>query len=745
MANSAHIYKAKSGNYNISFHHPICREGSIGKKIHRSLKVSDEAEARRLQAQTNELLGLAETPSLLPTRSHAMGEYDRVVIDAFFDCMAPEPIDYLALRERAMPLPVADGNKGRVPHVLVAGPTGTGKSRLQQHLLQTTRENFPMRGAGRTTVADTETIVDDVDFAAVVTFYAENEIREIVKENILEACAFAYREKEDRAKIALKLLVDSDNRFRFNFVLPENKETADAAGDDDFAFEEEDPEESDLETESRVAVGWTKLEACVSQVVSTTEHALETARRELQPASKEDELVVEEYWPQYIDQDQVNGLTEEILEELEKRLCVATGQLSWPVLHRIPDTAERAEFFRRLRPFYQNNRKFFGTLVTPIVQGIRVHGRFAPPPWAASKETSWVLLDGQGVGHEHGGATKINRTIPPELAKKFSGADLICLVDRAVPAMAGDAPILLENLIVRGHQDRLALVFTHFEDVAAPDLDTAGRKAKVLEGLSSAIQAIASLPKAQRVLLERTAEEKAYFLARLDKPEIARKSTQSEMKRLCDHFKRSAGAIEVPKFRPRYNEYQIAKVLSREIQAYRQDWSATELANYQWKIMEALANWIGHAYSDGYPKRNLYPGQDLSRRLVAAISSELESPADWDPYRPENDDGESRILNAIRSKVGDQIDAYCRDVLVRDPRRGFWLPAYETINGKGTKVRRARAVARILEDRAQLPDEGLGKFTKDIFRIVEKTITEVCSPEEAEKVLPLAHTAQPGR
>ena len=105
--------------------------------------------------------------------------------------------------------------------MLVAGPTGAGKSRLMQHLLQTTRENFPMRGAGRTTVADTETIVDDVDFAAVVTFYAENEIREIIKENILEACAFAHREKEDKAKIASKLLVDSDKRFRFNFVLGE--------------------------------------------------------------------------------------------------------------------------------------------------------------------------------------------------------------------------------------------------------------------------------------------------------------------------------------------------------------------------------------------------------------------------------------------------------------------------------------------------------------------------------------------
>ena len=94
------------------------------------------------------------------------------------------------------------------------------------------------------------------------------------------------------------------------------------------------------------------------------------------------------------------------------------------------------------------------------------------------------------------------------------------------------------------------MVFTHFEDVAAPDLDWAGRKAKVLEGLSNAIQAIASLPKAQRVLLERTAESKAYFLARMDQPEVKLRSTQSELKRICEHFERSAGEPELVQFRP---------------------------------------------------------------------------------------------------------------------------------------------------------------------------------------------------
>jgi hypothetical protein len=145
--------------------------------------------------------------------------------------------------------------------------------------------------------------------------------------------------------------------------------------------------------------------------------------------------------------------------------------------------------------------------------------------------------------------------------------------------------------------------------------------------------------------------------------------------------------------------------------------------------MQALTNWIGHAYSDGYPKRNLYPGQDLSRRLVSAVSTELESPVKWEPWNPEPDE-ESRILNAIRSEVGDRIDDHCREILVRDPRTGCWLPAYDDIFGPGTKVRRARAIARILEDRAQLPNEGLGRFANEIWAIVQTSIQNVCSPKE---------------
>ena len=128
--------------------------------------------------------------------------------------------------------------------------------------------------------------------------------------------------------------------------------------------------------------------------------------------------------------------------------------------------------------------------------------------------------------------------------------------------------------------------------------------------------------------------------------------------------------------------------------------------------------------------------QDRTSRNASCrrFRTNWRTPIGWEPYDPESTEDESRILNAIRSKVSDRIDEYCKITLVRDPRTGAWLPAYENISGPGTKIRRARTIARILEDRAQLPSEGLGKFTKDVWQIVEETIATVCSPEPQKKL-----------
>lgn len=291
--------------------------------------------------------------------------------------------------------------------------------------------------------------------------------------------------------------------------------------------------------------------------------------------------------------------------------------------------------------------------------------------------------------------------------------------------MTGDSPILLEHLLVRGYLDRLALIFTHFEAVSAPDLNARGRRSKVLEGISNAVQSIA-LPKAQRVLLEQEAESRSYFFANLDQQEIRKQQTRNEIVRFCERIRHSIVPHSTIRSRPHYNRYDIANLLTSAIREYRADWSERALARPNYKILEALTNWIGHAYADGYPKRRLYPGQNLAERLVSKISIELEAPREWTPQEPDAQE-QSRILNAIRNRMSDDIDSYCREALIQDPRTHHWLPAYRNISGPGTKIRRARVVARILEDRAELPDEGIGKFADDVWNILQQAIEQVCA------------------
>lgn len=727
MPNTSHVYRGKSGNWYVSFHHPICRVGSIGKKIHRGLKVKEEPEARSLENGLNELLALAErSAAALPPRSEAERTYGKVVSDAFYDCMTPEPFDYLAKRNALMPLPPKEG----VPNILFVGPTGSGKSRLVQHILQTVPENFPIRGAGRTTVSDLEIIVNDVNYSAAITFFSEHEIRQVIKENVIEACSFAYDDSKDKRKIASKMIVDTDKRFHFNFVLGgQQKASAEYADDDENEEIEEAPENQPNESSADPKI-WDKLSDYVDRVVVLTQHAKDLATKEPQPSPSDSQDNTPEYWTQFIDQHELDNLIEEILEELEGRLCSLTKQRSWPTSHQIEPTSNRADFFRALRPYYQNHRAFFGQLVTPLVQGIRVCGRFSPKGVVAPSQSTWVLIDGQGIGHEHRNTSRISKTVPPEVTQKYADADVICLVDKSTPAMSGDAPILLQDLISRGQLEKLSLVFTHFEGVNAPDLDGAAKREKVLGDVSGALQSIESLPKNQKVLLERTLDRRAYFMSRLDLADIKLKSTLGELARLCERFSSSAQRLPVHKTQPQFNEYEFAQALSVAVEGYRKDWSESELSRFQWKIMEALTNWIGNAYRDGYPKRNLFPGQDLSRRLVEAASKQLEKPRGWTPRVPKDPEEESRILNAIRAKVGKKLDAFCRMVVVQDPRSLAWLPAYTDISGPGTKIRRARTVARILEDKARLPNEGLGEFSKRIWQLIEEAIDEVSKEDD---------------
>ena len=119
----------------------------------------------------------------------------------------------------------------------------------------------------------------------------------------MEACAFAHRNKDDKAKLVSKLLVDSDKRFRFNFILGNWTQNAEAAVGDNSEFEKDDEE---VEKAGFRSGGggrrprWTFVAEAGflrrASLIDSGTSAFETARRELQPTDEQDEPVVKEYW-----------------------------------------------------------------------------------------------------------------------------------------------------------------------------------------------------------------------------------------------------------------------------------------------------------------------------------------------------------------------------------------------------------------------------------------------------------------
>jgi hypothetical protein len=714
----------------MSFSHPVCKDGTIGRKIHRSLKVTKEEEARNLKAKMDALLADASYHRLSERQRAIRQQFDEVIVAAFFDCMNTDPIDYAQLRDEALPLPPKDCNGVVCPRILFVGTTGVGKTQLLQHLIGTTKENFPMRGASRTTVADTEVVAVDGSYEAAITFVSEEEVRVIVEENIKEACFFAYHDPNDKARIASKLLVDTDSRFRLNFVLGSWKETATEAQFDDVDEQAVPADEhylAEAVTLSEAALSLAKLQQFVSQVVDMTTRGKDKAILDRNPKGQGEQQEIDEYWSSYLDRDEVLQLVEEIVGELAKRLLTATGASKWPLVFQIALTSDRHQFFDSLKLFYQNDYHLFGKLVTPLVQGIRVKGPFALSFADTTVPLGCVLLDGQGLGHESTDVTEQSKTLPPEITRKFEDSDAICLVDMAKPAMVGDAPLVISEAAARGYQDRLMIAYTHFEAVNAPNLLPNDRKSAVLKIVSGTIQAIGNLSKLQKVSLEKNLDKKIFFLSSLNKPTIGEnlRLTRVELKRLIMMFQAAVKPLAPIVAVPKYNRYRVAAIVESVIATYRNVWSTNELRKYNYKIMEALTNWIGNALKDGYPKRNLYPAQYLSQRLIEAISLELEQPETWQPTKPTSEVTVENTINAIRVAVGRKIDAICRRHIIQDPRLSEWVPAYREIGGFGTTVRRARRISRILEDGAPLPTEGLGEFVEEIWNVVEASCNEV--------------------
>ena len=203
--------------YAVIFRHPVRDDatGRPGVRVRRGLGTRDQAEAERLRDQLNELI--ADLRYHDPAaRAEAERRFDRLVVEIFFHKMLPEEPDFEELREAAIPLPSElDGYR----RVLLLGTTGAGKTTLVRQLIGTVpTERFPSTSTAKTTVHDTEIVLDDGPWRAVVTFVPSDEVREYLTECISAAVLAAANGEKDET-ILHRLLNHVNQRFRFNYTL----------------------------------------------------------------------------------------------------------------------------------------------------------------------------------------------------------------------------------------------------------------------------------------------------------------------------------------------------------------------------------------------------------------------------------------------------------------------------------------------------------------------------------------------
>ena len=728
----------------MSFRHPLRRDpkGKLGLKIRRSLGTTLEAEADRLVLQMNELLSDATLHSLLK-RQEADRRFDSIVVSAFYDALEASTTDPIKIREREIPIP-----KDGVPKVLLAGPTGSGKTSLLRQLIGSDPKNdrFPSTSTARTTTSDIEVIVTpgDDSFRSVVTFRSQWETTASVSECVSSACLAALHDLP-LERIAERLLHHPDQIFRLNYVLGPYV-AAGHGGDAEWTYEGEqeqggvggDPSDPFVSAEHRLTMQ-SVLDGFVMRIRRLAQTAREKTERDLdikfEALPPADMDFAEEYFEDMAeDQPEFDALVDDILDQILSRFDhLPTGDRAdkpggWPESWKCECSAhERDEFIRRIRWFSSNYAPAFGQLVTPLVQGIRVRGPFRP--CFTSERFDLVLFDGQGFGHTPESAASVSTHI----TKRYADVDAILLVDNATQPMLAASLSVLRSVLASGYQRKLAIAFTHTDHVEGPNLpDFSAKRAHVMRSIAAALGGLRETLGASLVeMLERDLDRRCFMLGWLDRPiTVKSKGPAREMKQLLA-ICRDLVLPEIPtEAVPVYDPAGLLFAAQSADGQFQELWKARlgfiVLATIQrkhWATIKALNRRIALSMDNG-EYADLRPVAELVARLSESIGRFLDKPFGW--HGPVDAVQRQTAINRVRQHVFAELHKFVEDRLVANPLPA-WVRAFDD-SGRYSTSRRAQAIKDIVEGAAPMPNEAMSRdvaaFLRDLRILVHQSIKE---------------------
>lgn len=727
--------------WSINFRHPLRRDArnKPGLKVRRGLGTTDIGEAENLVAQMNQLLGDERWWSIT-RRAEAAAQFDARVVDAFYDEVEPTVSDTRSVRQSLLPLPGKDDGYSRV---LLVGTTGAGKTSLVRHLIGTDpdEDRFPSTSTAKTTIADTEVVIAPGPYKAAVTFFSEADTRIGIEECIFNACAATLNADADE-RIIERLLNHPDQRLRLSYILGSWKKaaaTATIAADDDWDFGGDEPTEklasigdTDAVPHSEAIEHQTRLQDYLDRIKELTETVADPVLEDLdidfKVAGPDDqdaalELVESELGQSPLFSDLANDMIDDILTRVD---AVHAGKFDrkrsgWPTQWAF-ETDDRCEFIRQVRWFSSNYAPSFGRLLTPLVDGVRVSGPFAPT--FVEGLPRLVLIDGQGLGH----TPDSSASVTTQITRRFAEADVIVLVDNAEQPVQASPLAVLSAVGTSGHYGKLAVVFTHFDQIKGDNLPGPVEKrqhvmASVRNGVGSLRETIGG---GVANSLMRAVENDAFMLGGLQgHSNKLPGAVKNELRLLIERCLKAVEPVKVPEVAPRYSLLGLDFAIQAATQKFHDQWSTrlglaarASVPKAHWASVKALNRRIVSGL-DSYS--SLQPVADVIRELQTQVSRFLDSPAGW-TREPVNDDEIQDALANVRQAVFSTLHDIARARLI-DDEQPQWNLAFD-LRGSGSTFKRAVEIKNIFDDAAPVPGPAMTPNTLQFLETVRSLVAD---------------------
>lgn len=742
--------KTQSGGrpgWSVIFSHPVRTDvrGKVGVKVRRGLGTTDPDEAQRLVDELNELLS-DQTWWSLDRLGDAGRHFDRKIVDAFFDGIEMGKLDSRQLREDVMPLPTPEQGYARI---MLVGSTGAGKTTLLRQLIGSDhkRDRFPSTSTAKTTTSEIEIVADPESeyYDAVITFKSEHEIRCAVDECLQDACVAVIRGHDD-AGVAGALLEHREQRFRLSYILGGWQQVAPQQGSVSLFGDDEDDEDALPEEETvigqELAINNDRLAEYITRIRRSATSTKEQLASEYGAYEEITNIYRKQEWlatftDSLCESDEFSDLSLDIMDVIKSRSeAVETGTFErtatgWFTRWQYGRAkADRIDFLRQVRWFTGNHGDQFGKLLTPLVDGIRVKGPFIPSVDQLHDDNRrLVFLDGEGLGHSAKEATSVSTKV----TERFRDVQMILLVDNAESPLQAAPLELLRSVGSSGHGRKLAVAFTHFDQVKGDNLRTDEQKVNhVRKSISNAVLGLRDgLGAPVAGTLGEQLETDNFYLGGLDKPtsEI-RRGFIDQLKALLNRMQKSAEPAEPVAAAPIYSIARLELVLRDAADGFKNPWrgrlglSQYEGSREHWARVKALCRRIANWWDNEY--NGLRPVADLVRELQSCIALWLNNPAGWTNY-PRDDNEREAAISKISQQVFDDIHKLAERRLIASQRSG-WQTAYGGFSGRGSSRLRALRMVQIYDEAAPsisaAMDVGNQDFLDEVIEIVRNAVEQ---------------------